>query len=160
MSPEGKALVQATWQGVAPISDAAAQLFYDRLFEFDPRLRSLFDGVDLDIQRRKLVQALAMVVGSLDRIDTLVPIIEGLGRRHATYGVVDAHYETVGVALISTLQQCLGDTWTEEVKAAWVEAYTLVSGVMRAGAAKASAREAERPMSPLPPEDAAISHLA
>jgi hemoglobin-like flavoprotein len=62
--------------------------------------------------------------------------------------------------LISTLQQCLGDTWTEEVKAAWVEAYTLVSGVMRAGAAKASAREAERPMSPLPPEDAAISHLA
>jgi hemoglobin-like flavoprotein len=160
MSPEKKALIRATWQRVAPISDAAAQSFYDRLFEFDPRLRALFEGVDLDIQRRKLVQALAMVVGSLDRIDTLIPIIEDLGRRHATYGVADAHYESVGVILISTLQQCLGDAWTEKVKAAWVEAYTLVSSVMRAGAAKASAREAEGPMSPLPPEDAAISHLA
>lgn len=150
MSPERKALVQATWQRVAPIADAAAQSFYDRLFEFDPRIRALFDGVDVDIQRRKLAQALAMVVGSLDRIDTLVPVIEDLGRRHATYGVADAHYETVGLALISTLQQWLGDTWTEEVHAAWVEAFTLVSAVMRTGAAHASTCKAAGPMSPLP----------
>ena len=160
MSPERKALVQATWQRVAPIADAAAQLFYDRLFEFDPQLRPLFDGVDLDIQRRKLLQALAMVVGSLEHIEALVPVIEDLGRRHATYGVVDAHYGTVGVALISTLQQSLGDAWTEEVRAAWVEAYTVVSGVMRSAAAKPATRDAESPMSPLPPKEEAASRPA
>ena len=54
------ALVQATWQQVAPIADTAARLFYGRLFELEPDLRSLFGRTDIAEQRRKLMQMLAV----------------------------------------------------------------------------------------------------
>lgn len=138
MSPESKALVQGTWARMAPIADVTARSFYDHLFEIDPQLRVLFHGVHLDDQRRKFVQALTMTVGSLTHMDALVPVLEDLGRRHVSYGVHDVDYETVGVALISSLQHGLGDGWTDEVKAAWVEAYKIISGPMRAAAAEAA----------------------
>ncbi len=80
MFPEQKALVKATWFKVAPMADAAACLFYDRLFEIDPTTRPLFKTTDLAEQRRKLVQALTMVVQGLDHLEALVPTIADLGR--------------------------------------------------------------------------------
>jgi hemoglobin-like flavoprotein len=134
MSPEQKALVKDTWRKVAPIADAAARLFYDRLFEIDPTTRPLFKTIDLADQRRKLIQALTMVVQGLDHLEALVPTIADLGRRHAQFGVTDAHYDSVGAALLWTLEQGLGSGWTPEVKVAWSGAYALLADVMRAAA--------------------------
>ena len=134
MSPEQKALVKETWRKVAPMADAAARLFYDRLFEIDPTTRPLFKTIDLADQRRKLIQALTMVVQGLDHLEALVPTIADLGRRHAQFGVTDAHYDTVGAALLWTLEQGLGSAWTPEVKVAWSCAYALLADVMRGAA--------------------------
>jgi hemoglobin-like flavoprotein len=133
MSPEQKALVKESWRKVAPMADAAARLFYDRLFEIDSTTRPLFQ-IDLADQRRKLIQALTMVVQGLDHLETLVPTIADLGRRHAQFGVTDAHYDTVGAALLWTLEQGLGSAWTPEVKVAWSCAYALLADVMREAA--------------------------
>jgi hypothetical protein len=65
------ALVQATWQQVAPIAGTAARLFYERLFELEPALRPLFGRTDMHEQRRKLMQMLALAVAALDRLETL-----------------------------------------------------------------------------------------
>ena len=59
MTPEQKTLVRKTWLKVAPNSQAAAGLFYDRLFELDPALRSMFAQTDMRAQKSKLVQALS-----------------------------------------------------------------------------------------------------
>jgi hemoglobin-like flavoprotein len=134
MSPEQKTLVKNSWQKLAPLADTAASLFYDRLFETDAPIRSLFKATNLTEQRRKLIQALALVVNGLDNLDALVPTIADLGRRHAQYGVTDGQYDTVGAALLWTLEQGLGSGWTPEVKAAWSGAYTLVADVMRGAA--------------------------
>src|SRR5690348_14611803 len=99
-----KVLVQASFQRVLPIADVAAELFYRRLFELDPALRPMFRG-DTASQGKKLMNALRLIVNGLDRLDQLVPALEALGRRHVNYGVTDKHYETVGEALIWTLQQ-------------------------------------------------------
>ena len=133
MPPEQRALVKETWRKVAPMADAAARLFYDRLFEIDSTTRPLFQ-IDLADQRRKLIQALTMVVQGLDHLETLVPTIADLGRRHAQFGVTDAHYDTVGAALLWTLEQGLGSAWTPEVKVAWSCAYALLADVMREAA--------------------------
>ena len=134
MSPEQKALVKETWRKVAPTADAAARLFYDRLFEIDPTTRPLFATNDLADQRRKLIQALTMVVHGLDHLEALVPTIADLGRRHARFGVTDAHYDKVGAALLWTLEQGLGPAWTPGAKAAWSCAYGLLADVMREAA--------------------------
>jgi hemoglobin-like flavoprotein len=135
MSPEQKALVQTTWRQVVPVADTASALFYDRLFEIDPQVRNLFKNTDMESQRKKLIKTIDAVVGALNEIEQLVPHIEDLGRRHATYGVTDAHYETVGAALLWTLEKGLGDSWTSDVKAAWAVAYATIADVMRAAAA-------------------------
>jgi hemoglobin-like flavoprotein len=134
MSPEQKALVKESWRKVVPMADAAARLFYDRLFEIDPTTRPLFKTTDPAEQRRKLIQALTMVVQGLDHLEALVPTIADLGRRHAQYGVTNGHYDAVGAALLWTLEQGLGSGWTPEAKVAWSSAYTLLADVMREAA--------------------------
>lgn len=129
------ALVQQTFAAIAPIADDAASLFYHRLFEMDPSLQRLFKG-DMAEQRRKLMQMLTAAVKGLQRLDQLVPVVEDLGRRHAGYGVTDLHYETVGAALLWTLEMGLGRAFTPEVKEAWVTVYGLLASTMKGAAAK------------------------
>ena len=131
MTPEQKQILRQTWAQIVPIGDTAAKLFYDRLFAIDPSTRALFRSVDLTAQRGKLLKALGYVIEGLDRPETLLPTLEQLGRRHAGYGVCDAHYDSVGAALLWTLEQGLGAGWTPAVKAAWTKAYTMVATAMR-----------------------------
>ena len=133
MTPEQIALVQTSFEKVVPIADTAAALFYGRLFETAPEVRPLFKG-EIDQQGRKLMQALTMVVRSLDRLDTVMPAVTALARRHVDYGVTDAHYPVVGSALLWTLGQGLGDSFTPEVEAAWAAAYGILAGAMIAAA--------------------------
>lgn len=136
MDQESIRLVQQTWKQVDPIRDQAAALFYGRLFELDPSLRPLFKG-DMAEQGRKLMNMLATAAMGLDRLDGIVGEVQALGRRHVAYGVQDAHYDTVGAALLWTLEQGLGDAFTPQVKAAWTDAYTLLAGTMKQAAAEA-----------------------
>ncbi|MEQ8699273.1 MAG: globin family protein [Bauldia litoralis] len=138
MTPEQIQRVRESWTAVTPIADTAADLFYQRLFEIDPTTRPLFGATDMAAQRTQLVAALAAVVAGADRPEELVPTLEALGRRHVAYGVEDRHYDSVGAALIWTLEQGLGDGFTEAVREAWTAAYALVSGVMREAARDAT----------------------
>ena len=130
-----RALVRDTWAMVVPLGPAAASLFYRRLFELDPALRRLFAHADMDAQGDKLLHMLAVAVAHLDRLDALAPPVEGLGRRHAGYGVRDADYATVRDALLWTLEQGLGPALTAEARTAWATTYDLLAGIMRSGAA-------------------------
>lgn len=138
MTPAAVALVQDSFRQVVPIAGVAADLFYDRLFDLDPALRPMFPS-EMSDQKRKLVQMLAAAVNGLSDPDALVPAVQGLGRRHAGYGVAPAHYATVGTALIDTLAEGLGEDFTPEVRAAWTQTYALLSGVMIAAAEPAEA---------------------
>jgi hemoglobin-like flavoprotein len=141
VTPKQIALVQGSWKEVLKTADAAAQLFYARLFDLDPSLQSMFKG-DMTAQGRKLVAMISVAVNGLTRIETLVPAIQALGRRHAGYGVKDEHYVTVASALLWTLQQGLGNTFTAEVKEAWTAAYGLLATTMQDAAKVPQARAA------------------
>ena len=67
-------------------------------------------------------------------LDPLVEILRALGRKHAQYGALPAHYAVVGRALIDTLQKVLGDKFTSEVKTAWARIYDIISTSMIEGA--------------------------
>ena len=139
MTPRQQTLIRESWAQVAPIADAAATIFYDRLFELDPSLRRLFSRTDMAGQRRNLIQTLAVVVASIDRLESIVPAVEALGRRHAGYGVEAAHFETVGQALLDSLAVGLGEDFTAEVRDAWATAYGILAGVMQSAAAEIAA---------------------
>jgi hemoglobin-like flavoprotein len=130
------ALVQNSWRRVVPISNITAELFYKELFRLDPSLKALFRG-DMREQGRKLVAMISTAVSDLTRVESIVPAVRELGRRHAGYGVKPQHYDTVAAALFWTLAQGLGDGFTPEVKAAWAEAYGLLANTMKDAAAAA-----------------------
>ena len=133
-----KNLVQQSFALVAPIADTAAQMFYQRLFELDPSLKAMFRG-DMTEQRKKLMQMLTAAVKGLDRIDQLVPVVQDLGRRHVRYGVEDKHYDTVGAALLWTLEQGLGPAFTPECCEAWATVYGILANTMKDAAHEALA---------------------
>ncbi|WP_455366152.1 globin family protein [Kaarinaea lacus] len=137
MTPEQKMLVQTTFKDVVPIADTAAKLFYNKLFELDPELKSLFKG-DMEEQGRKLMKIIGTAVNGLDQLDEIVPVVEDLGRRHVSYGVKDKDYNTVGTALLWTLQQGLDSGFTPEVEEAWTVVYTLLADTMKNAASKAA----------------------
>ena len=138
MTPEQIALVQSSFRSVMPISDQAAEMFYDRLYETNPEVKPMFP-TDMTELRRKLMAALATVVSGLTQPETILPTIKGLGVRHVKYGAEAAHYAPVGAALIWTLEQGLGNAFTDDVRDAWVAAYALLSGVMIEAAEEARA---------------------
>jgi hemoglobin-like flavoprotein len=135
MTPRQVQLVQASFANVRLMADAAARLFYHRLFALEPALKPLFKS-DLAQQGRKLMAMLGFAVRGLSRLDAIVPGLAELGRRHAGYRVEDRHYDIVGSALLWTLEQGLGEEFTEELKQAWAEAYALIATTMRKAAAE------------------------
>lgn len=129
MTPQQIELVQTSFKKVVPIAGTAADLFYDRLFETAPEVRSMFPQ-DMKEQKAKLMAMLGTAVSNLHKLDEILPAVKALGERHKGYGVTAAHYAPVGAALLWTLEKGLGPDFTPEVKAAWTETYTALAGLM------------------------------
>lgn len=135
VAPAEIELVQSSWSKVTPIADTAADLFYGKLFELDPTARAQFPS-DITEQKKKLMQTLAVCVNGLNDLGEIVPAVQALGKRHVNYNVGDEQYETVGAALMWTLEQGLGDDFTPATASAWSSVYTVLSDTMKAAAAE------------------------
>ncbi len=139
MTPSQIEIVNKTWRQVLALGDEAAKLFYDRLFEIDPAVRPLFTADNMPEQRKKLMLMLGAAVAGLEDLHALVPVLQDLGRRHVGYGVTEDHYDSVGAALLWTLERGLGEAWNEDVSEAWAAVYALVAEVMIDAARDAAA---------------------
>lgn len=126
MTPHEIALVQGSFVKVAPIADAAAGLFYGRLFEIAPEVKPMFKG-DIAEQGRKLMATLGIVVKGLSNLEAVLPAAKALAVKHVAYGV---KHVPVGEALIWRLDKGLGDDFTPETRQAWLAAYSTLSAVM------------------------------
>ena len=133
MNVQQIALVRNSFALVQLIASEAAALFYDNLFRADPALRTLFKG-DMTHQGQRLMGMIGSALQLLDRPAALLPVLRSLGARHAGYRVREEHYDTVGAALILTLEQGLGTAFTAEARAAWVELYGVIARTMIEGA--------------------------
>jgi len=141
MTPVQIGHVRRSFALIEPIAPQAAALFYENLFTADPRLRPLFQG-NMAQQGARLMTMIGAAVGLLEEPDVLVPELRKLGMRHVNYGVRDEHYATVGTALLKTLKQGLGNAYTDDVHAAWVALYRVVSETMMDAARGATSAKA------------------
>ena len=137
MTPQQIELVKKTWVMVVPIADTAAGLFYGRLFELEPSYKAMFKN-DMTEQGKKLMKTINIAVEALDDVEPLIPTLKKMGADHVGYGVKDQDYNIVGAALIWTLEQGLGEAFTDEVKNAWGAVYEVLASVMKEGAAEAA----------------------
>lgn len=123
-------LVQNSFRKVEPIADTAAEIFYAKLFEYDPSLKRLFRH-DMKEQGQKLMKVLKIAVTSLNNLEKLVPALHSLADRHVNYGVSVDDYTPVGNALLFALKKGLGSEFTPELRQAWITVYKIVADTMR-----------------------------
>lgn len=133
MTSEQINLVGASFSKLAPVAEEAAVLFYVRLFKLNPSLRPLFTS-DIREQGGKLMEMIGFAVKGLSRPEQLLPALRSLGARHAHYGVEESHYETVGAALLWTLEKALDEDFTPDAREAWSAVYNLLAETMKNGA--------------------------
>ncbi len=133
MNPRQVELLRNSWRNIGPFADHAAQLFYARLFEISPEIQDLFKFADMPAQRQKLLIALNLAVINAHTLNTIAPELAAIGRRHASYGVKNSHYEAVGQALVWTLEQDLGAAFIDDVRMAWTDFYNQVADAMMNG---------------------------
>lgn len=126
LSDKDISLVRETLTLVLPIADAAAEMFYQHLFEIAPEVKPLFKG-DMKKQGAMLMSSIKLAVDNINKPEVLLPAIQKLGERHAQYRVQEDHYTTVGQALLWTLEQGLADAFTDDVKKAWAATYTTLA---------------------------------
>jgi NAD(P)H-flavin reductase/hemoglobin-like flavoprotein len=120
--------MRANFAKAAAAGDDAPLYFYAHLFLAHPETRSMFP-VSMAHQRDRLFAALGEVVARVDDLDSLVPILQQLGRDHRKFGTVAAHYPAVGASLLATLEH-FDPEWDSALAADWTAAYQLVAQVM------------------------------
>lgn len=131
------ALIRKNFFDIAPKVDELTETFYATLFLRYPGVVPLFNGVNMQQQRRMLANAIVFIVENLDAMDIASGTLEEMGRRHVGYGAEAEHYPAVGECLIHALATVSGDGWNDELQAQWVEAFGVVSSIMIKGAEKA-----------------------
>ncbi|MEO1702310.1 MAG: globin domain-containing protein [Pseudomonadota bacterium] len=131
--------IRLTWAAASGDATRLASLFYANLFRIDETTRPLFVG-DLALQGRKLADTLNFIVDHLEEEHILLPAARDLAIRHLNYGVTADQYQAVGQALLETLRQILGPTFSSDDARAWLETYAGLSKAMIAAAYPSSAR--------------------
>jgi nitric oxide dioxygenase len=127
-------VLEQSFEKVKPRANEFVNSFYDNLFTDYPAAKPLFTHTDMAKQSNMLLTSLVFVVENLRDPGALTKALQGLGARHVKYGALPEHYPLVGSSLLKTFEQYLGSDWTPETKAAWVDAYGLITEIMLAGA--------------------------
>ena len=131
MSPTQAATLQSSWAQVQPLRRDAAALFYASLFERNPALQALFSSPMAE-QGERLMDMIGAAAALSAEPKRLGPVLQALGARHRGYGVRAEDYQTVGAALLYTLEAGLGAAFTDEVRSAWAAFYAEVADGMQA----------------------------
>ncbi|MEO9967332.1 MAG: globin domain-containing protein [Reichenbachiella sp.] len=136
MTTQEKTMIKSCWETIAPNGITVAKKFYQILFDDKPEYRKLFTG-DMDKQAEKLMMTLGFLMANLDRMDTIKKSVEDLGKLHARhFKVLPEYYPPVKVALISSIEFHMKDTWTLSHHDAWDKLINAVAGMMINGANK------------------------
>jgi hemoglobin-like flavoprotein len=103
--------------------------FYARLFELHPALRPLFSSRPEE-QAAKVATELRRIISALEDPARFERQVRTLGGRHAQYGAEPEHYQAMGVVLLSTFHDVLGEAFTQELHDAWAAAWTTIAALM------------------------------
>jgi hemoglobin-like flavoprotein len=126
-------LLERSFSLVKERSTDFTQTFYQNLFTDYPEVKPLFAHSQMEEQGKKLFASLVLTIDNLRQPEILATTLRGLGTKHLKYGVLPEHYPMVGNSILKSLESFSGENWTEEVKQAWVEAYTAIAQLMLEG---------------------------
>jgi len=132
MTPTQIAVVQASWQKVDAGHHEVAEMFYQKLFELAPELRQFYQA-DLQEYGSRLMRNLGLAVSSLSRLDSVLPMLQDFAAQRVERGIKDGYETVVRNAMLWALEERLAESFTQEVRTAWNETYSLLTGIIGRG---------------------------
>lgn len=138
LSDQQKILIVDSFTLFEPNITGSSKLFFNRLTEVEPKLGAQFCN-KTNVHSDKLAAVMQIAVISVKNLDSLVPMLKLLGSEYRSYGARPENYEIFGDVLLWTLEQALGDDFTQEVEEAWTSLYGIISEMMmQSGQSKTS----------------------
>ncbi|WP_312162603.1 globin domain-containing protein [Phenylobacterium sp.] len=138
-SAQAMAIVKSTAPALQQHGLAITTAMYARLFE-NAEIAAMFDRAAQASgeQPRRLAGAILAYAKNIDRLENLGPAVQSMVARHVDTGVKPEHYPHVANALLPAIREVLGaDVATDEVLAAWGEAYWMLADILIAAEAQA-----------------------
>ncbi len=138
-SAQAIAIVKATAPAIEKHGVEITTAMYARLFQ-NPEIAAMFDRAAQDSgeQPRRLAGAILAYAKNIDKLQNLGPAVERMVARHVQTGVKAEHYPHVAAALLPAIREVLGaDIATDDVLAAWAEAYWMLADILIAAEAQA-----------------------
>jgi nitric oxide dioxygenase len=124
-------IVQATAPAVAANAEAITRSFYERMFTGNPEVKAYFNPAHqhAGTQQRALAAAICAYAANIDNLGVLGPAVDLIAHKHCSLGIQPEHYPIVGKHLLLAVKDILPDAATDEVIAAWAEAYGLLANI-------------------------------
>ncbi len=122
-------IVKATAAIVKANSEKITSRMYERMFSNYPYAKPLFKNAPKD-QPKVLARAIVAYAENIDKLAALEPTLNRIAQHHVDTSILPEHYSWVGDSLLGAIKEVLGDAITDEVAAAWSEAYWFLANVL------------------------------
>lgn len=126
-------IVKATVPALAAHGSTITATMYQRLFE-DEHIRALFNHSNQGeggAQVHALAAAILGYAQNIDNLGALAPVVERIAHKHVGYHILPEHYPYVATALLGAIKEVLGDAASDDVLAAWGEAYWFLADILK-----------------------------
>ena len=138
-SAHAMTIVKATAPALEKHGLAITTAMYARLFE-NKDIEAMFDRAAQTSgeQPKRLAAAILAYAKNIDKLQNLGTAVSRMVARHIDTGVKAEHYPHVANALLPAIRDVLGkEVATDEVLAAWGEAYWMLADILIAAEAQA-----------------------
>lgn len=125
-------LVKATVPALQAQGLAITRRMYERMFQ-NAEIRDLFNQShhgETGSQPKALASAVLAYAQNIDNLAALAPAVERIAQKHVGLNILPEHYPHVAEALLGAIKDVLGDAATDEILAAWDEAYWFLAHVL------------------------------
>lgn len=132
LTPETISIIKATAPVVAQHAEAITRRFYTLMFTGNPEVQVFFNQAHQHSggQQKALAGAICAYAANIDNLGALGSAVELIAQKHCSLGIQPEHYPIVGKHLLVAIKDVLGEAATEEIIAAWSDAYGLLAAVL------------------------------
>ena len=118
-------IVKSTTPILQEHGETLTKHFYKRMFSHNPEVAPFFNHSNQEggTQQRALAGAIAAYAANIGNLQVLGGAVELIANKHASLPIKPEHYPIVGECLLAAIKQVLGDVASDEILAAWGEAY-------------------------------------
>jgi nitric oxide dioxygenase len=124
-------IIKSTAPAVAIQAEDITRRFYRLMFAGNPEVQTYFNAAHQysGSQQRALAGAICAYAANIDNLSAVGPTVELIAQKHCSLGIQPEHYPIVGKHLLVAIKDTLQDSATDDVMAAWAEAYEFLARI-------------------------------